>query len=305
MENNSDLHRNRELFGASNTRFHILAQATDEHEEPAAAMVKDIPSTSRQPPMHILNPTFTSHQETITRNGIRRKSRNKAVFTKPQVKEMATSMNPFQNPFPSSVHTISAKDVNSTPNANRNPTPFVTSQAAPDHQQVSHIATTLDPTKHTVVFCSPQTVHPRKGKDAFIEHRARQGLDPQHTSDPPDDRNIACDNVVEKTYTHLEQFMSGAEEAGMSEEEESMSNVRKLARKKPDPSCGVCHGTGRVDCYNCSGEGEWPKWCKICGGGGLIYCSRCLGTGGYRYPMGFHFVKKSDSDSDGIKQHHN
>ncbi|KAL9434765.1 hypothetical protein AB3S75_021102 [Citrus x aurantiifolia] len=96
------------------------------------------------------------------------------------------------------------------------------------------------------------------------------------------------------------------------------SNVRKLARKKPDPSCVVCHGTGRVDCYNCSGKGrtnkthltmlprgEWPKWCKICGGGGLIYCSRCLGTGEYRYPMGFHFVKKSDSDSDGIKQHHN
>lgn len=35
------------------------------------------------------------------------------------------------------------------------------------------------------------------------------------------------------------------------------SNVRKLARKKPDPSCGVCHGTGRVDCYNCSGEGKF------------------------------------------------
>ncbi|KAL9429833.1 hypothetical protein AB3S75_025260 [Citrus x aurantiifolia] len=34
------------------------------------------------------------------------------------------------------------------------------------------------------------------------------------------------------------------------------SNVRKLARKKPDPSCVVCHGTGRVDCYNCSGTEE-------------------------------------------------
>ncbi|KAK9207648.1 hypothetical protein WN943_017938 [Citrus x changshan-huyou] len=97
-----------------------------------------------------------------------------------------------------------------------------------------------------------------------------------------------------------------------------VSNVRKLARKKPEPPCIVCHGTGRVDCYNCSGKGrtnkthltmlprgEWPKWCKTCSGGGLIYCSRCLGTGEYRYPMGFHFVKKSDSDSDGIKQHHN
>ncbi|ESR58747.1 hypothetical protein CICLE_v10022762mg [Citrus x clementina] len=34
------------------------------------------------------------------------------------------------------------------------------------------------------------------------------------------------------------------------------SNVRKLARKKPEPPCIVCHGTGRVDCYNCSGKEE-------------------------------------------------
>ncbi|KAH9769017.1 DUF4283 domain-containing protein [Citrus sinensis] len=229
MGNNSDLHRNREPFRASNTRFHVLAQATDEHEEPVAAMGKDIPSTSRQPPMPILNPTFTAHQETITRNGTRSKPRKKAVFTKPQGRKMATSTIPFQNPFPSSAHTISAKDVNSTYHANRHPTYFGTSQAAPDHQQVSHIATTLDPTKHTVIFCSPQTVHPREGKDVFIEHRARQGPDPQHTSDPPDDRNTACDNVVEKTYTHPEQSMSGAEEAGMSEEEESMVQETPLA----------------------------------------------------------------------------
>ncbi|KAL5862460.1 hypothetical protein ACOSQ4_003756 [Xanthoceras sorbifolium] len=82
------------------------------------------------------------------------------------------------------------------------------------------------------------------------------------------------------------------------------SNVRKLVRKRPDPPCVVCHGSGRVHCHHCSGQGrtnhvestvlpkgEWPKWCSSCGGSGLSYCSRCLGTGEYRYLMGFHFMK--------------
>ncbi|KAJ6674426.1 hypothetical protein OIU85_010683 [Salix viminalis] len=51
------------------------------------------------------------------------------------------------------------------------------------------------------------------------------------------------------------------------------SNIRREIRKRPDPPCEVCHGTGRVDCPPCSGQGrinsvrlamlpkgEWPKW---------------------------------------------
>ncbi|XP_057735994.1 uncharacterized protein LOC130951362 isoform X1 [Arachis stenosperma] len=73
------------------------------------------------------------------------------------------------------------------------------------------------------------------------------------------------------------------------------SNVKKKRRKKPDPHCVVCEGSGRVDCHQCRGKGrtnqvhlemlpkgEWPKWCRTCGGSGLGYCSRCLGTGEYR-----------------------
>ncbi|KAJ9177514.1 hypothetical protein P3X46_012727 [Hevea brasiliensis] len=90
------------------------------------------------------------------------------------------------------------------------------------------------------------------------------------------------------------------------------SNVRKEIRKKPDPPCVVCKGTGRVDCHHCSGKGrtncvnlamlpkgEWPKWCGTCGGSGLGYCSRCLGTGEYRYIMGFHFMKTDLDDNKG------
>ncbi|CAL1388882.1 unnamed protein product [Linum trigynum] len=85
------------------------------------------------------------------------------------------------------------------------------------------------------------------------------------------------------------------------------SNVRKAARKKADPPCIICKGSGRVDCHDCSGSGrtncvhlvmlprgEWPRWCKTCGGSGLGYCSRCLGTGEYRYVMGFHFMNRDD-----------
>ncbi|WCJ23087.1 DnaJ/Hsp40 cysteine-rich domain superfamily protein [Euphorbia peplus] len=91
----------------------------------------------------------------------------------------------------------------------------------------------------------------------------------------------------------------------------SESNVRKETSKKPEPSCVVCLGSGRVDCLDCCGKGrrnhvdsemlpagEWPKWCKTCGGSGLGYCSRCLGTGEYRYIMGFHFMNTKDSSTD-------
>jgi hypothetical protein len=88
------------------------------------------------------------------------------------------------------------------------------------------------------------------------------------------------------------------------------SNVRRKVKKKPDPPCVVCEGSGRVDCHCCRGrgrtnmlhlemlpKGEWPNWCRACGGSGLAYCSRCLGTGEYRDIMGFHFMKKDNNKS--------
>lgn len=94
------------------------------------------------------------------------------------------------------------------------------------------------------------------------------------------------------------------------------SNVRREQRKKPDPPCVVCRGSGRVGCHNCHGigrtnfthlailpKGEWPKWCRDCGGSGLSYCSRCLGTGEYRYIMGFHFMKMKSDESEDTTRH--
>ncbi|KAK9181331.1 hypothetical protein WN944_024468 [Citrus x changshan-huyou] len=229
MEKNSELNRNRESIRASTSRFHVLAQDSDEQEDPAHAAVKDAPSTSRQPNMSYLNPIFTSHQEPMARHGLRRKPRNKVAITKPQGRKLATSCNTLQNPFQPSGFPTSENDVNHTPYANQNPTSFVTSRFATELQQVSHLTTTLDSTKHTVVFCSPPALPPGDGRDVDIEHRARQGTDPQHTSDLPDFRNTKCANTGENARTHPEQSRSGTDEAAMSEEEETMVQETPMA----------------------------------------------------------------------------
>uniref|UniRef100_A0A7C8YQX4 CR-type domain-containing protein n=1 Tax=Opuntia streptacantha TaxID=393608 RepID=A0A7C8YQX4_OPUST len=84
----------------------------------------------------------------------------------------------------------------------------------------------------------------------------------------------------------------------------TQSNVRIWRRKKAEPSCVVCNGSGRVNCRNCNGKGrtnhtdlamlpkgEWPKWCRRCGGSGLGNCNRCFGTGKYTGKIGFRFEK--------------
>ncbi|KAJ4950369.1 hypothetical protein NE237_027201 [Protea cynaroides] len=104
---------------------------------------------------------------------------------------------------------------------------------------------------------------------------------------------------------HLQRRLSASKPSWVVRTE---SNVRKEQRKKPDPPCIVCEGSGRVKCYNCQGrgrtnfahlatlpKGEWPKWCNTCGGSGLGYCSRCLGTGEYRDIMGFRFMKTDNN----------
>lgn len=80
-----------------------------------------------------------------------------------------------------------------------------------------------------MVFCASQTFPSGEVSNAVSEHRTRQGPDPQHTSDPPDARNKACVNAALDSQTHLAQPMGETEEAGMSEEEESMIQETPIA----------------------------------------------------------------------------
>ncbi|XP_015386679.1 uncharacterized protein LOC107177421 [Citrus sinensis] len=67
-ENINDSNRNCKHAGAGTSRFQILAQVTDECENPVHAAFTDISSTSRQPLLTISNPTFTSNEDITTKD---------------------------------------------------------------------------------------------------------------------------------------------------------------------------------------------------------------------------------------------
>ncbi|KAK9187927.1 hypothetical protein WN944_019326 [Citrus x changshan-huyou] len=135
---------------------------------------KDIPSTSRQPLIPILNLTFTSNNDTITKTLARRKQHTKAVATKSQNRKPTTLMNPIQNPFQSNAFHIRENGINSPPHANPNQNPRPIPQFGLSNQQFSPLTTTFDPTKHTVVFCSSQTILSGDVRDMATAHRYQQ-----------------------------------------------------------------------------------------------------------------------------------
>ncbi|KAK9190246.1 hypothetical protein WN943_018848 [Citrus x changshan-huyou] len=174
-----DLNCNRELAGAGTSRFQILAQVPDEFENPVHAAFTDIPSTLCQPFIPTSNPTFTSKRETTAKTLARHKPHTKAMAAKTQ------SRKPNQ---------------------------------ASSNQYVSPLATTLDPTKCTVVFCSSQTLVNGDVREVATEHRERQGPDPQHLADPLDAQNSFRVKEVGNTHTHPAVPMSGVDEDGMAKD---------------------------------------------------------------------------------------
>lgn len=173
-ENISDSNRNHKPIGVSASRFQILSQVSDECVNLVHAAPKDIPSTSRQPLIPILNLTFTSNNDTITKTLARHKRHTKAVATKSHNRKPTTLMNPIQNPFQSNVFHIRENDINSPPHANPNYNPRLIPQFDLSNQQFFPLATTFDPTKHTVVFCSSQTLLCRDVRDMATTHRYQQ-----------------------------------------------------------------------------------------------------------------------------------
>ncbi|KAK9193381.1 hypothetical protein WN944_004078 [Citrus x changshan-huyou] len=95
------------------------------------------------------------------------------MVAKSQSRKPTVLVNPIQNPFQSSALNIRENDINSPPHANHNPNSHFTPQLVSSNQHVFPLATTLDPTKHTVVFCSSQTLPHRDIRDVVTEHRDR------------------------------------------------------------------------------------------------------------------------------------
>ena len=93
---------------------------------------------------------------------------------------------------------------------------------------MSPLATTLDPKKHTVVFCTTQDSLYGDVGEAASEHRDQLGLEFKHLSDPPDAHNTPRVNDG-NGQAHQAVVMGENDGEEMSEEEDSMVEETPLA----------------------------------------------------------------------------
>ena len=131
-------------------------------------------------------------------------------------------MNPIQNPFQLNAFHIRENGINSPPHANPNHNPRPIPQFGLSNQQFSPLATTFDITKHTLGFCSSQTLFSGDVRDMANAHRYQQLPDPQLLIDPLDDHNTSHVNEVENPHIHPVVPMSGVDGVEMSDNEDSM-----------------------------------------------------------------------------------
>ncbi|KAH9722319.1 reverse transcriptase domain-containing protein [Citrus sinensis] len=214
--------QNHEPNGVSESRFHILAQMSDLHENPVHEASTDVPSTSKQPSPYSLNPIFTFNNDKIIKPPVRRQQNPKTAASKPQTRKPSTPMNPTRNPFQTAAYHVRGKNIISTPHANPSQIPCPTTHVVSNNQQAPSAATTLDPTKHTVVFYFSQIRPYGDMNGVGTEHRDREELDPQHLADPLDGHSVSTTNAFEHTHTLFVAPMSGDDGQEISDEEVSM-----------------------------------------------------------------------------------
>ncbi|KAK9177433.1 hypothetical protein WN944_029455 [Citrus x changshan-huyou] len=94
-------------------------------------------------------------------------------------------------------------------------------QFNPSHQQISLLATTLDPKKHTVDFFATQNFPSGDIGEAVSGHSDRLGPDSKHLSDPPDAHNASRVND-RNAQAHPTMSMGENDGEEMSDEEDSM-----------------------------------------------------------------------------------
>ena len=140
--------QNHKPNGVSESRFHILAQMLDVHENPVHGASTDIPSTSKQLSPSSLNMIFNFNNDKIVKPLVGRQQNLKSAASKPQNRKPSTPMNPTRNLFQTTALHIRGKNIFSTPHANLSQIPCPIPHAVTNNQQAPPIATTLDPTKH-------------------------------------------------------------------------------------------------------------------------------------------------------------
>ena len=228
-ENTSDLNRNMESAGAGISRFQILAQVSEEDENQGHADCTDFLSTSRQPFRPVSNLTFTSNTGNIAKTLARRKLQNKAVAASPQSRKQNAPKTSTVNPFQPSAFNTNKEDRIPLPHANQNFKPHTFPQQASSNRLVLPFETTLDPAKHAVVFCSSQTLHKGDAREAATGHMERQGPDPQHLAETPDDQNNLQVPDGGNAHTSPAVPMVGDDGDGMTDDEDSMVQETPLA----------------------------------------------------------------------------
>ncbi|KAK9208090.1 hypothetical protein WN944_000444 [Citrus x changshan-huyou] len=217
--NTSDLNRNREFTGAGTSRFHILSQVPNEGGHHVHEACTDFPSTSRQPFISASNPTFTAKIDNTIQILARQKLQNKTVVIRNQSRKPNAPVVPTSNPFQPSDLSIRDEDINLLPHANQQSNSHSFPQKVSSNQRVVSFATTLDPTKHTVVFCSPPTLLNGDVREVATDHIERQGPDPQHLVDPPDDHNTSRVKEGGHVCNHPTVPMNGMDGDEMTDDE--------------------------------------------------------------------------------------
>lgn len=221
-EHTSNSYRYQENAGVGASRFQVLAQHPDGHVNSMPAAPTNIPSTSRHASTPFMNPTFTINNDLLNTSTARRKPPTKTVAKKHTSLKPTSSNSPSQNLFQSLAFLEREKDTTIPPHANpsydKRPNPNI----CPGFQQVSPLDTTLDPTKHKVVFCSSQSLPPGDARNMDIEHRDKMKINPQLQADPPDAHTIPVVKGVEKQHIHPDGCISGVDGLEMSDDDDLM-----------------------------------------------------------------------------------
>uniref|UniRef100_A0A1S8ACP9 GroES-like zinc-binding alcohol dehydrogenase family protein n=1 Tax=Citrus limon TaxID=2708 RepID=A0A1S8ACP9_CITLI len=229
-ENSDVLNRNKMQQGNHASRFQVLTQIPEETSNGLPTephVLPDIPGHFQATNSNS-NPSTITFKANLSKSATRRQQRKKAAMIIQNRPEASTSNNPFQNT--DSIQDLSNSHINVVHyNSHANPRfifcPFTHATSA--NHITKSIPITLDPTKHTTVFCSPQpNTPPGQNSDTNVWPATGQHDQPpphsSHPNDPPDDMSGFITENIENDFLEHALTKTDVVENGMSEDEESM-----------------------------------------------------------------------------------